>query len=283
MAKRGTLKVATCQFASTASVRRNGAMVRRQMDKAKRMGAQLVHFHETALSGYCGAEMSSWKGFDWEALREETEAVCNLARKKSLWVVLGSSHLLTGRHKPHNSLYVISPAGKLVDRYDKRFCTGGDLRHYSPGDHFVTFEVNGVKLGLLICYDVRFPELYRAYRKQGVQCMLHSFYNARHPKRGILSTIMTPNLMCRAATNYMWVSAPNASAHYQAWPSVMIQPDGSPAGRLQIHRAGVMVNTVDTTRKFYDAAGKWRERAMRGHLNSGTTVRDPRSRNRGSL
>jgi len=44
-----------------------------------------------------------------------------------------------------------------------------------------------------------------------------------------------------------------------------------------------MVNTVDTTSKFYDAAGKKRERAMRGHLSIGTTVRDPRSRDRGSL
>ena len=39
-------------------------------------------------------------------------------------MVVGSSHPLTGRRKPHNCLYVISSRGKLVERYDKRFCTG---------------------------------------------------------------------------------------------------------------------------------------------------------------
>lgn len=57
-------------------------------------------------------------------------------------VVLGSAHRLSGAHKPHNSLYVLSDAGKIVERCDKRFCSGpvdeqsGDLAHYSPGNHF---------------------------------------------------------------------------------------------------------------------------------------------------
>ena len=46
-----------------------------------------------------------------------------------------------------NSLYVINRDGEVIDRYDKRFCTGGDLQHYSPGDHFVTFDVNDVRCG----------------------------------------------------------------------------------------------------------------------------------------
>ena len=175
---------------------------------------------------------------------------------------------------------MIDPRGRIADRYDKRFCTGADLRHYSPGDHFVTFAVNGVKCGLLICYDVRFPEMYRAYRRLGVQLMLHSFHNARGKKRGIWADIMIPNLKCQAATNYMWVSANNSSAHYQQWPSVLIQPDGVIAARLGPHRAGVMVHTVTTRRKFYDASRAWRGRAMRGVLHSGRLVSDPRSRNR---
>jgi hypothetical protein len=46
-----------------------------------------------------------------------------------------------GDHEPHNSLYVISDSGQIVERYDKRFCSGGpdgstsDLAHYSPGSH----------------------------------------------------------------------------------------------------------------------------------------------------
>ena len=92
-------------------------------------------------------------------------------------MVLGSSHRLTGRHKPTNCLYVIGPDGRVRDRYDKRFCTGGELRAYTPGNHFVTFRINGVKCSLLICYDVRFPLLYRGLKKLGVQVVFHSFHN----------------------------------------------------------------------------------------------------------
>jgi len=283
MARPAVIKVATCQFAVGSSVERNAACVRRQMQQAAESGADVAHFPECALSGYAGNDVPSWDAFDWDALAAETKSVCRLARKLRMWVVVGSGHRLTPPHKPHNCLYVIGPDGSIVDRYDKRFCTHRDLEHYSPGDHNVTFTVRGVRFGVLICYDSRFPELYRAYKKLGVRCMLHSFYNARGPGPNILTTIMPATVQTRAATNAMWVSAPNASGHYQAWPSMFVLPDGRVAGKLDRHRPGVMVNEVDTGHSFYDAAGPNRGRAMRGTLHSGRTVSDARSRDRKSL
>ncbi len=283
MAKRGVIRVATCQFATGGGIRRNGAMVRRQMAQAADKGADVVHFPECALSGYAGMDFEGWSSFDWDALKEETLGICAQARERGLWVVLGSSHRLSGKHRPHNCLYAIDPRGRIVDRYDKRFCTDRDLKHYSPGEHLAVFEVNGVRCGMLICYDVRFPELYRACGKRGVECMFHSFYNARHSGPDILTLITRSSVQTRAASNYMWISATNACGHYQCWPSVFVQPDGRIAASLKRNRAGVMVNKVDTNRKLYDASGPYRERAMRGTLHSGRLVADPRSRDRQSL
>ena len=101
--------------------------------------------------------------------------------------VVGSAHQRSGDHKPHNSLYIISDAGQIVDRYDKRFCSGdrdgrtGDLAHYSPGSHFSVSDIDGVRCGALVCYDYRYPELYREYSKLGVQLMFHSFRAAHAP------------------------------------------------------------------------------------------------------
>ncbi len=91
------------------------------------------------------------------------------------------------------------------------------------------------------------------------------------------------SLQAQAATNYFWFSAPNASTYYQTWPSVFIQPDGVIVQSLRQNRAGVMVNTVDAGKKFYDASRRFRDRAMKGILNSGRIVSDPRSRKRNSL
>ncbi|MDD4889506.1 MAG: carbon-nitrogen hydrolase family protein, partial [Phycisphaerae bacterium] len=252
------------------------------MAKAAAAGADVATFPEVAMCGYAaGVDMPyGWRGFDWDLLERETESVMAEARRLGIWVVLGSAHRLTGKHLPHNTLYAISPKGRIVERYDKRFCTGADLRFYSPGDHFSVFEVNGVRCGLLICYDIRFCELYREYKKLGVQLMFHSFYNARAKGRIIHTTIMRATVQAMAGMNYMFVSAPNACGYFGLWPSVFVHPDGSVAGQLRWHRAGVMVNKVDTTKAYYDASRAYRDGAMAGVLNSGKLVRDPRSRNR---
>ena len=274
------LKVATCQFAVGADIRRNSRRIQLQVEAAKAQGADVVHFPECALSGYAGAAFRSWQGYDWATLSDETEKIMALARRRRIWIILGTNHQLTGKHLPHNSLYAIDPRGEIVERYDKRFCTTSDLRYYSPGNHFPVIEIKGIRCGMLICHDVRYPELYREYRKLGVDCLFNSFHNACQKGPGLLSVIMRATLQARAATNFMWISAPNSSAYYSLWSSVFVQPDGIIAGSLVRNRAGIMVNTVDTSRAFKDASAAFRDDAMAGKLHSGTVVRDIRSRNR---
>lgn len=284
MGSRGTLRLATCQFTVGADIRRNGRMIRRQMATAAADGAQAVHFSEAALSGYAGFNFAAWDGFDWDLLKDETGQIMDLARRKKIWVILGSAHRLTGRHLPHNCLYAIDSRGRLAERYDKHFCTGGDLKFYTPGTHFPVVTINGIRCGMLICYDVRFPELYRQYSRRGVRLMFHSFHNAGMADGPTIHTeIMRPSLQTHAATNYMWVSGNNSSRSYQAWASLLIQPNGHIAASAPRHRAAVIVNTVDMCTKYYDAAGANRDLAIQGRLNNGRAVSDPRSRQRHSL
>ncbi len=277
----GVLKVATCQFAVGESIKRNARQIHNFLVKAKKAKADIVHFPECALSGYVGADFGSFNGFNWQLLREETEKIMALAGQLGLWVVLGSTHRLTEPNKPHNSLYLIGPGGRLTDRYDKRFCTKYDLRRLTPGNRFVNFTVNGVKCSLLICFDLRFPELYRQLLKENVSCIFQSFYNARQKGPPSVHTyIMRQTMQCRAATNYFWVSMANSSGYYSPYPSCFIQPDGKIARRLRSNRAGLMVNTVDLSKKFYDPMANFRDMAVKGKFSNGPkTIRDPRSRN----
>ena len=222
-------------------------------------------------------------------------------------MVLGSAHRLTGDHKPHNSLYIISDTGRLVDRYDKRFCRrrprqAGDLAHYSPAANPV-WDLHGVRCGALICYDYRFPELYRKYKRDGVQlCFIRFMQETPRPhgwpSRGRaragagraepgchlqLPGITMPAVMtAEAACNHVWISCPNSSAPESAWPAFMMRADGVTAGRLRRNVAGVLVTDVDTEQELYDSTAAWRDRAMAGQLHSGTLVQDRRSADRTS-
>jgi predicted amidohydrolase len=283
MAK-GKLKIATCQFAVSDSIVTNANFICEFMQEAKAKHADVVHFSECALSGYASVDFKSFDGFDWELLKSHTEAIMALAAKLKLWVALGSVHRLTEPNRPHNCLYLISPDGKIADRYDKRFCTGVDLDSFTPGDRFVTFKVKGVKCALLICFDLRFPELYRELVKLDVDCIIQSFYNARQKGPSVHSEIMQQTMQCRAASNAMWVSLSNASGWFCPYPSCFIQPDGRIVEQLEDHRDDMMLNTVDLDLDLYDPTSEFRPMAMDGKLSNGDgQIDDPRSKDRTSL
>jgi predicted amidohydrolase len=303
------LSVATCQFPLGPNVRENLRNVLRQIRISKERGADVAHFPEAALSGYAGIDFASYEGFDWALLRRCTEEVLNLAWESRIWVILGSTHPLTPPNKPHNSLYIIDDRGEIVDRYDKTFCAGdrseetGDLAHYSPGDHLSVFAIGGVRCGALICHDYRYSELYREYKRRGVELVFHSYHAGNipterframreqvgaenwrfNPAETIPGITMPATMMAEAAINHVWISCPNSSARESCWPSMFVRTDGVVTGRLGRHEAGVLVSEVDTDAGVYDSTEDWRDRAMDGVLHSGTLVSDERSAERTRL
>lgn len=275
----GKLRIAASQFPVSADIGSNADWIKKHMEQARQEDCDLVHIPECALSGYAGTDHKSLENLDWKSLRNHTRDILKKADELDLWVILGSTHPLTSGNKPHNSLYVINPAGQIIDRYDKRFCTSGDLKHYTSGDHYVTFEAKGVRCGLLICYDIRFPELYRDYKSLDVQVLFQSFYNARQKPGSIHPKIMPVTAQARAATNSFYISLTNSSAKH-SWPCHFITPDGLIADKLPLDEPGLLVADIDTNQKFYDASRTFREKAMQGKLSSGETVIDERSKDR---
>src|SRR5262245_18397983 len=303
------LIVATCQFPVDADIRKNTEYVLRRLRDARARGAEVAHFPEACLSGYAGVDFASYMEFDWDQLSRSTPRVLNLARELKLWVILGSTHQLTGRHKPHKSLYIMDDEGKLVDRYDKMFCAGdhngkvGYHAHYSPGNHFAVFDLKGVRCGSLLCHEYRYPELYREYKKRGVELIFHSYhaghlapkrlkaledqvgvpFHKYYPARTLPAITMPAAMHSAAASSHVWISCSNTSARESCWPSFFVRPDGVITGSLRRNTAGILLSTVDSNARLYDSTVAWRDRAMRGVFHSGEIVKDRRSRERTRL
>ena len=95
-----------------------------------------------------------------------------LARELNVNIVAGSVSNNRGGHI-YNTACVFDRAGACIAEYDKThpFTPMGEHEVYTPGDHLVTFTLDGVRCGLLICYEVRFPELWRTLALRGAQVM----------------------------------------------------------------------------------------------------------------
>jgi apolipoprotein N-acyltransferase len=69
----------------------------------------------------------------------------------------------------------------------------------------------------------------------------------------------------------------NSSGYYSPYPSCFIQPDGRIVNQLKQNRAGLMVNSVDLKKTFYDPMADYRDMAIAGKLsNAPKTIEDPR-------
>lgn len=99
-----------------------------------------------------------------------------LARKLHLYIHIGSLAIKTSPERAANRSFMIDPQGEIVARYDKIHMfdvdlTGGESyresRSYQPGESAVLVDLPWARFGLTICYDLRFPALYRALAEAG--------------------------------------------------------------------------------------------------------------------
>ncbi|HET9717090.1 MAG TPA: carbon-nitrogen hydrolase family protein [Pseudolabrys sp.] len=99
-----------------------------------------------------------------------------LARKLGIYVHVGSLAIRISPEKAANRSFLIGPDGEILARYDKIHMFDVDLaggesyresRNYRPGELAVLADLPWGRLGLTVCYDLRFPALYRALAEAG--------------------------------------------------------------------------------------------------------------------
>lgn len=168
----GTCRVAAIQMASGPNVSANLAEAERLIAMAVAQGAKLVVLPENF-------SIMGLKDTDKIAVAEEEgkgavqKFLAAQAKKHKIWLVGGSVPLAASvPDKVRNTCLVYDDKGKLAGRYDKIHLFGLDLgnEHYreeetiEAGDQVVVVQTPFGRLGLSVCYDLRFPELYRAMK-----------------------------------------------------------------------------------------------------------------------
>jgi predicted amidohydrolase len=137
--------------------------------KAARKGSDIICFPEMWTTGFPWEEMG-------ELARRHTAilaSLCTLARDHYIWIN-GSLPLLTGHERVANTSVLIDPKGKIRGTYRKThlFSLFHEEQFIEAGDSLCLVDAPRGKTGLAICYDIRFPELFRTYALKGAEMML---------------------------------------------------------------------------------------------------------------
>ena len=208
------MRVAVVQLSSQADLQKNLDRVAELVTRAKEMGAELVALPENF--AFMGE-----KDDDKRAIAEEFpgegpihQALAATARDLGIFLLAGGMpEKSPDADKPFNTSALYAPNGAVLARYRKIHLFDVDLPDgttlkesgaCTPGEETVVSEVRGRKLGMTICYDVRFPELYRRLTDAGALIVTV-------PAAFTLTTgrdHWIPLLRARAIENQVFVLAP---------------------------------------------------------------------------
>ena len=207
------MRVAVIQMTSTDDVSRNLAAAGELLDDAVAQGAELVALPENfAYLRREGLPIPCPQTLDGEIpsfLRER-------ARAHGIWLVGGTfPETIQGDTRVHNTCVLVTPGGELAAVYrkihlfdvDLRGAGGGAFREsasVAPGKDVVVAQTPFGGVGLSVCYDVRFPELYRALAAEGARFLAVPSAFARETGKDHWEVL----LRARAIENQAFVLAP---------------------------------------------------------------------------
>ena len=178
---RASLRVAALQLSSQESVSENLARVDELSARAARAGAELVVLPENF--AYMGPPATSHRHA--ERIQQPDApiqgALRRIAQREHVAIVAGGfPELSADPARPFNTSLAISPDGEVVSAYRKIHLFDANLRTHgslcesdsmTPGNEVTVARLCGFGVGLSICYDVRFPELYRKLVDQGAEIL----------------------------------------------------------------------------------------------------------------
>ncbi len=189
-----------------------------------------------------------------EAGLEEIAAFSQAAKDLGVWLLIGSLAIREG-DKAANRSMLFAPDGSIVARYDKIHMFDVDLpggeswkesKIYAPGEQAVIANIGRVSVGLTICYDVRFPQLYRRLARTGANLFCVPAAFTKQTGRAHWKTLLT----ARAIENGAFVVAPaQGGAHEdgrETWGhSVIIGPWGEVLAEAEDDAPGVILADID--------------------------------------
>jgi len=245
------MRVAVAQFSATLDKAANLDHITALAGEAAGGGAQLVVLPEAAMCDF-GQESDDLHSRAEPLDGPFVKALTRLAARHRIAIAAGMFEAIPGDHLIHNTVVLVDPGSGLVGTFRKLhlYDALGDLesRRLRPGlEEPEIYEIRGFKVAMVVCYDLRFPQLIASVADRGAELLLVPAAWVAGPLKEEHWTVLT---QARAIENTMYVAGAGQVGTGYCGRSVVIDPFGVKLASLGESEA---VGFADVSRERLEA------------------------------
>jgi len=232
------MKTAAFQFPVTGNISENLTKMQKAICQAAEAKARLLVFPECALTGYPPRDISSSAAVDFALLDEAHKEMQALADRHCMVLIVGT--MTRAEQGIHNTALVFRPGEKPVP-YHKRALWGWDRDNFIPGDEPGILELDGIRIGVRICFEVRFPEYFRELYKQKTDLNVILFYDVSDKEDLNRCDLIRGHIRTRAVENACPTLTVNAVSPHQTAPTMLTGASGQVLAEAGRNREELLV------------------------------------------
>lgn len=216
------MRLAAYQFGVTGNAEQNIEIIKNAVIKAANDKSDLIVFPECAVSGYPPRDLNDSRDFEHEKVQSILTELQEMSDKYDIGIIVGT---IACDDDYYNRAYFISP-GEKPQWYDKRALYGWDEENFAAGKSDGIFSIKGIKIGVRICFEIRFPEYFRELYKAGTDLDIVLFSDTADTDNKERYQLIKGHLETRAVENVTPILSVNSVVPYQTAPTCFINASG---------------------------------------------------------
>lgn len=252
------MKIGAYQFPVTKEITENLKHMEVGARAAAKEGVRILAFGECALTGYPENDAEHIRAISECPVDEYIDKVGEISKKFGILMLFGSVRKCSSGWT--NCAFLASPDGTVKPVYEKRALWGWDKDLFSqPNESEFSiglFVVDGMRFGVRICFEVRFPEYFRELYRAKPDAVFVLFNDRDETENTERCSLITAHLRTRAVENIFPIVSVNTSLAFQCVPTAAINRDGVIAAALPLDQPGLLVYALEKTEPSFGTAGR---------------------------
>lgn len=216
------MRIAAYQFAVSGKISENYREIEKAIYLAKSKNIELLIFPECSLTGYPPRDIEKSSCVDFELVHEMCDKFQSIANQHDISFIIGT---IFKAQDIRNRAILFRP-NCPSEFYDKRALWGWDNDNFTQGSNDGVFEINGVRFGIRICFEIRFPEYFRELYRRETDINLILFYDVSDYDDIERYNMIRGHIQTRAVENVTTTLSVNSISPFQTAPTMVFGKSG---------------------------------------------------------